>query len=240
MSSARQPALFLDRDGVINEEKAYLFRRDDVRFMPGIFELMRTAAQLGYRLIVITNQAGIARGYPPQPEVGKVNIDHGERELAKCCKRISLVDLQPANIEATRLALGRVRSAMADFHCQPAKKLSLASACYDGVFLIEVLDHVRDVAAHPVKFAGLLVTPYLFPLLPWLPFLHRRMATARVFTRCEIDTLAAQAGFRSARIGYVMPPFERTGLASMRRLAQLCGRSSLRVFGVSIAAVLTK
>jgi D-glycero-D-manno-heptose 1,7-bisphosphate phosphatase len=56
-------ALFLDRDGVVNEEVGYLHRAEEVRFVDGIFSLCRTAAALGYRLIVVTNQAGIARGY---------------------------------------------------------------------------------------------------------------------------------------------------------------------------------
>jgi D-glycero-D-manno-heptose 1,7-bisphosphate phosphatase len=56
-------ALFLDRDGVVNEEVGYLHRIEDVRFVDGIFSLCRTAMKLGYRLIVVTNQAGIARGY---------------------------------------------------------------------------------------------------------------------------------------------------------------------------------
>jgi D-glycero-D-manno-heptose 1,7-bisphosphate phosphatase len=56
-------ALFLDRDGVVNEEVGYLHRAAEVRFVDGIFSLCRTAAGLGYRLIVVTNQAGIARGY---------------------------------------------------------------------------------------------------------------------------------------------------------------------------------
>lgn len=56
-------ALFLDRDGVINHEVGYLHKVEDVRFVEGIFSLCRTAAQLGYSLIVVTNQAGIARGY---------------------------------------------------------------------------------------------------------------------------------------------------------------------------------
>lgn len=56
-------ALFLDRDGVVNVEIGYLHRREDVEFVPGIFSLCRTAMRLGYRLVIVTNQAGIARGY---------------------------------------------------------------------------------------------------------------------------------------------------------------------------------
>jgi len=60
---ARNKALFLDRDGVINVEKHYVYRIEDFEFMPGIFDLCTQAQALNYRLVVITNQAGIARGY---------------------------------------------------------------------------------------------------------------------------------------------------------------------------------
>ena len=56
------PALFLDRDGVVNHEVGYLHHPADVRWVPGIFPLCRTAQSLGYKLVVVTNQSGIARG----------------------------------------------------------------------------------------------------------------------------------------------------------------------------------
>ena len=61
LSNAR--ALFLDRDGVINQEVGYLHRPEDVRWVEGIVPLCRRAQSLGYKLVVVTNQAGIARGY---------------------------------------------------------------------------------------------------------------------------------------------------------------------------------
>lgn len=61
--SSYSKALFLDRDGVINREKHYLYRIQDFEFVDGIFDLCRAAVDHGFALIVVTNQAGIARGY---------------------------------------------------------------------------------------------------------------------------------------------------------------------------------
>ena len=64
MPSLVQPrALFLDRDGVINVDYGYVHRQDQVQFIDGIFEVCRYAHHLGYTIIVVTNQAGIGRGY---------------------------------------------------------------------------------------------------------------------------------------------------------------------------------
>lgn len=56
------PALFLDRDGVINVDHGYVHRAEDTLFIPGIFELVRAANQNGWPVVVVTNQAGIGRG----------------------------------------------------------------------------------------------------------------------------------------------------------------------------------
>jgi D-glycero-D-manno-heptose 1,7-bisphosphate phosphatase len=56
-----RPGLFLDRDGVVNRETGYLYRPDQVVFTPGIFDLCRHAQALGFMIIIITNQSGIAR-----------------------------------------------------------------------------------------------------------------------------------------------------------------------------------
>lgn len=56
-------AMFLDRDGVINRDHAYVHRWEDFEFMPGAIDAMRQLKQAGYALVVVTNQSGIARGY---------------------------------------------------------------------------------------------------------------------------------------------------------------------------------
>ena len=55
-------ALFIDRDGVINVDKVHVSRKEDFEFTDGIFDLCRSFSAKGYHIIVITNQAGIAKG----------------------------------------------------------------------------------------------------------------------------------------------------------------------------------
>lgn len=55
-------ALFLDRDGVVNKEKNYLYKIEDFEFIDGVFDACRYFQAQGFLIIIITNQAGIARG----------------------------------------------------------------------------------------------------------------------------------------------------------------------------------
>lgn len=71
--SERRPIFFLDRDGVVVEEVNYLHRIADVRFIAGIAETVVAARQAGWRVAMVTNQAGIGRGYYDWEEFATVN-----------------------------------------------------------------------------------------------------------------------------------------------------------------------
>lgn len=62
-AAAPRQAAFLDRDGVINRDRAYVSRWEDFEFVPGAVDAMRRLKKAGYALVVVTNQSGIARGY---------------------------------------------------------------------------------------------------------------------------------------------------------------------------------
>jgi D-glycero-D-manno-heptose 1,7-bisphosphate phosphatase len=60
--SIPKPALFLDRDGVINFDYGYVHCEERFHFKPGIFDLVAGAKAKGYLCVVVTNQSGIGRG----------------------------------------------------------------------------------------------------------------------------------------------------------------------------------
>ena len=64
--------IFLDRDGVINKEINYLHKIEDFEFIDGIFDACLHFQSLGYKIIIITNQSGISRGYYSEIDYEKV------------------------------------------------------------------------------------------------------------------------------------------------------------------------
>jgi|SRR3712207_582980 len=66
-------AIFLDRDGTLNKEKEYLYQEKDLEFEEGVIEALSIFRDLGYLLIVVTNQSGIARQYYTEEDL---NIFH--------------------------------------------------------------------------------------------------------------------------------------------------------------------
>jgi heptosyltransferase-2 len=72
-STSEAPAAFLDRDGTIIEDLGYLGDPAGIRFIPGAQKAVRALRAAGYRVIVVTNQAGVARGLITEADVNRVN-----------------------------------------------------------------------------------------------------------------------------------------------------------------------
>lgn len=75
------PAVFLDRDGTINVEKHYLHRREDWEWIPGAQKAIRLLKEAGFFVIVVSNQAGIARGMYGPTEVDALH-EFVQKDLA--------------------------------------------------------------------------------------------------------------------------------------------------------------
>ncbi len=65
--------IFLDRDGVINKEVGYLHKIEDFEFIKGVFDACLYFQSLSYRIIIVTNQSGIERGYYSKDDFHIVN-----------------------------------------------------------------------------------------------------------------------------------------------------------------------
>jgi D-glycero-D-manno-heptose 1,7-bisphosphate phosphatase len=66
-------AAFLDRDGVINRDRDYIYRKEDFEFIDGVFAACRRLHALGYKIIIVTNQSGIGRGYYTEEQFRVLN-----------------------------------------------------------------------------------------------------------------------------------------------------------------------
>ncbi|MCR9135635.1 MAG: HAD family hydrolase [Alphaproteobacteria bacterium] len=90
---AGQPCLFLDRDGVIVEDTHYLHRVQDIEFIPELPKAIERANHAGIAVVIVTNQAGIGRGYYGWPEFEKVqgailkhlSDAHGNVDMVLAC-----------------------------------------------------------------------------------------------------------------------------------------------------------
>ena len=157
--SEMMKAIFLDRDGTVNEEMGYINHPDRFIIFPFVGESIKIFNQLDFLVIIITNQSGIARGYYTESLVNELH-DRLIREMEKQGARISAIYYCPHHptegkgeyrkeCDCRKPKPGLVLRAMKEF------QISLQDSCLIG-------DRYQDVimAKRLEMKAGLVLTGY--------------------------------------------------------------------------------
>ena len=98
-AATRRPAVFLDRDGTINEQMGYINHITRFHLLPGVGAAIRSLNQAGLPVAVVTNQSGLARGYFPESLLDEVH-EKMRRQLALEGARIDGLYICPHHPEA--------------------------------------------------------------------------------------------------------------------------------------------
>ena len=124
------PVVFMDRDGVINTDIGYLWKREDCTWIPGAPEAIRLFNGRGWPVVVITNQSGIARGYYREEDVHALH-QWMNVELNKLGARIDAFYFCPHHIQGSvekytcecdcrKPKPGMILQAMKELHADPS------------------------------------------------------------------------------------------------------------------------
>lgn len=138
-----QKALFLDRDGIINEDCNYPHKPEQIVFTDKIFDLCRTAVKKGYILIVVTNQAGVAKGYFSEDDVNNLHHWMMERFNDQGIKISAfyfcpyhpkaVIDKYRKNSDCRKPAPGMILKAAKDFNIDLSKSIMVGDKMSDRI-----------------------------------------------------------------------------------------------------------
>jgi D-glycero-D-manno-heptose 1,7-bisphosphate phosphatase len=139
LPDAPRRAIFLDRDGVINVDHGYVHSPERTDWMPGIFDLVVEAVAQGVVCVVITNQAGIARGYYDEVEFRRyTEWMHAEFRLRGApllatyhCPHHPEAGLHAGPCTCRKPAPGMLLAAIRDFEIDPACSLLIGDKAGD-------------------------------------------------------------------------------------------------------------
>ena len=190
--------------------------------------------------------------------------------LAEGFERVDAIDIQGERrrLFAERLRHSPLAGRIA-FHDMSVDRLGYDDGTFDVITAIEVLEHVAELdralreihrvlkpggrfsfttpnrwfpfETHGVLYRGRRYPPARAPFLTWIDPLHERLADARTFTAVDLRRRLAAAGLRTAAMGYIMPPFDRSQVGRrLRPLTDRIERTPLRVFGMALVGTARK
>ncbi|MBU0720570.1 D-glycero-beta-D-manno-heptose 1,7-bisphosphate 7-phosphatase [bacterium] len=159
MTHSLRRALFLDRDGVINIEKDYLYRVEDFEFIDGIFALCKYYQEQGYLIFVVTNQSGIAREYYSQEQFETLTdwmikkFKHESIEIKKVYYCPHHPDIS-GNCTCRKPHAGMILDAAYEFHLDLKnsvlvgdKERDIEAALNAGIFETYLFDETKSVTS---------------------------------------------------------------------------------------------
>ena len=158
MPAPLKPALFLDRDGVLNVDQGYVHQWSDFRWIEGAREAVADFNRAGWLVIVVTNQSGVGRGYYTEDAVHALHA-HMQSDLAEVGAHIDAFYHAPQHPEATDTAYrhpdpplrkpnpGMILQALADWPIDPATSLLVGDKPSD-------LEAARRAGIRGVLFPG--------------------------------------------------------------------------------------
>jgi D-glycero-D-manno-heptose 1,7-bisphosphate phosphatase len=137
----RARAVFLDRDGVIIEDTGYIGDIARVKFLPGVGQAIKQLNSKNFKVIIISNQAGVARGYFSEEDVRAVNT-HIQEKLAEKQAAIDGIYYCPHHIEGViekytvdcdcrKPKTGMIENAVRDFHIDLEKSFIIGDNASD-------------------------------------------------------------------------------------------------------------
>ncbi|MBS0535987.1 MAG: HAD family hydrolase [Proteobacteria bacterium] len=139
--TAPRPAAFLDRDGVLNVDRDYVHRIEQLEWIEGAADAVKLLNDAGYLVIVVTNQSGVARGYYEESAVGILHA-HMQDWLAARGARIDAFYYCPHHPEATiarfaitcacrKPGIGMLEQAAADWSIDRARSFMIGDKDID-------------------------------------------------------------------------------------------------------------
>lgn len=173
-------AVFLDRDGVLNEDRGYVGELERFAWLAGAPEAILRINRAGFLAFVVTNQSGVARGFYDEVAVRQIHAQM-QADLARIGARIDDLRYCPHHEDGTQAAYRRACTCRKP---KPGMLLDLIATWNVNVRLsIMIGDHPRDVeAGHAAGVPGLLLRPGDSLLSCVETFLNGRTAAAAGFT----------------------------------------------------------